>query len=95
MSKSNAFFVDGPDHGTTRIFDGQPPYEFLVAMVIRQMPQFLIKELETSIDPYDPDGYCVAVYHMDMVSRRNTYIYVFSHLQVKREVSSMDRAPAF
>jgi hypothetical protein len=29
-----AFFIDGPDHGTTRTFEGDPPSEWLTVSVI-------------------------------------------------------------
>ena len=46
-----AFFIDGPDHGTTRTFESEPPKEFktvaVMAMQGRKIEEGEIEQLAT------------------------------------------------
>lgn len=42
--RARAFFIDGPEHGTTRTLDGEPPREWLVPRVMSMSNRLLTEE---------------------------------------------------
>ena len=53
--RARAFFIDGPEHGTTRTLDGEPPREWLVPRMTPMSHRALTEDADapTALIPVD------------------------------------------
>jgi len=69
--RARAFFIDGPEHGTTRTLDGEPPREWLVPRMMSMSHRSLTEGAD------DAPTALVAVDRYVLTYRTRGHVWIF------------------
>jgi hypothetical protein len=72
-----AFFIDGPDHGTTRTFETEPPMDWLTVGELSMQRHY--RELSESTSPPDPHNISIHTHRYIRTYETRKGVWIFEY----------------